>query len=149
MKLIIGVMLIVLLFINVFSGNPTNDIRLHSGSEPAEGEPQPRVPTVQRSVYKLPAQSRAEPVVRMLIMTATAYFEKGITKSGVPSGPGKVAVDPKIIPLGTKLWIENYGPAVAVDTGKFIKGNRVDVWIETKKECLEWGRKQVKVYVYN
>lgn len=80
-------------------------------------------------------------------MTATAYNDVGTTKSGVPSGPGRVAVDPRVIPLGTELWIEGYGPAVAVDTGSKIKNYKIDVWFGTRKECIEWGVKTVKVEI--
>jgi 3D (Asp-Asp-Asp) domain-containing protein len=93
------------------------------------------------------AASRVEKI-SSYTMTATAYCDRGITKSGVESGPGRIAVDPTIIPLGTRMWVEGYGDAVACDTGKFIKGHRIDVWIEDRQKCLEYGRKQVRVYVY-
>ncbi len=86
-------------------------------------------------------------------MEATAYNLKGVTASGVMSGFGKVAVDPKVIPLGTKLRIEStdswpsYGYAVAADTGSAIKGNRIDLFYSSRAKCLEFGRRKVKVYI--
>jgi 3D (Asp-Asp-Asp) domain-containing protein len=60
---------------------------------------------------------------------ATAYCLKGSTATGLPVGPGIVAVDPTVIPLGTRMTIPGYGEGVAADTGGAIKGARIDVWI--------------------
>jgi 3D (Asp-Asp-Asp) domain-containing protein len=76
---------------------------------------------------------------RTLRMLVTAYDEVGLTASGLPTGPGRVAVDPKVIPLGTRMYIPGYGWARAEDTGRLIKGNRVDVWIGDHEKALEWG----------
>ncbi len=95
-----------------------------------------------------------------LTMTATAYNSGsdstgkkpgqkgyGLTYSGIPAGPGIVAVDPKVIPLGTKLYIEGYGYALAADIGGAIKGNKIDLYIEDAAEIRRFGRRQVVVYV--
>ncbi len=89
-----------------------------------------------------------------ITMRATAYTKsksegthKGITKSGTQVSRGSVAVDPRRIPLGTKLYIEGYGHAVACDTGGDIKHDRIDLYMETKKEAFEFGRRDVKVYI--
>lgn len=58
-----------------------------------------------------------------------------------------IAVDPRIIPLGTKVWVEGYGNAVAGDTGGAIKGNKIDVLVPTKSEAYSWGRKKVRIKV--
>lgn len=77
----------------------------------------------------------------------------GITASGTQARVGAVAVDPTVIPLGTKLYIENadgsgsYGYATAEDTGSAIKGYRVDLFFNTYQECINFGRKRVIVYV--
>lgn len=71
----------------------------------------------------------------------------GITKSGVMVKEGMVAVDPGIIKLGSHLWVEGYGNAVATDTGGNIKGNRIDVYMDKHQDCLEWGRRTVRVKV--
>jgi len=91
-------------------------------------------------------------------MTATAYTAStcgkspssksyGITASGLPVKYGLVAVDPTVIPLGTKLYIEGYGYALAADTGGAIKGMRVDLYMDTLSQALAYGRETVKVYV--
>ena len=89
-----------------------------------------------------------------MIFEATAYTRSaeeetldGITASGTIVSRGTVSVDPRVIPLGTKLYVEGYGHAYALDTGGAIKGNRIDLYVETKKEAFEWGRRQVKVWI--
>ncbi len=77
----------------------------------------------------------------------------GQSATGVPLQRGVIAVDPKVIPLGSRVYIEaldgswSYGYAVAADTGGAIKGNRVDLLYDTKSECYEFGRRSCRVYV--
>lgn len=71
----------------------------------------------------------------------------GVTASGMKAQYGVVAVDPNVIPLGTKLYIEGYGYAVAGDTGGAIKGNKIDLYFNTYSEAINYGVRQVKVYV--
>lgn len=73
----------------------------------------------------------------------------GITASGMKARYGVVAVDPRVIPLGTKLYIEGYGNAVAGDTGGAIKGNRIDLFYNSRSAALNFGRRQVKVTILN
>ncbi|GFP23590.1 hypothetical protein HKBW3S44_00394 [Candidatus Hakubella thermalkaliphila] len=87
-------------------------------------------------------------------MVATAYFAgggglngTGITATGLRAAYGIVAVDPRVIPLGTKLYIPGYGQALAADTGGWIKGNRIDLCFNSLEEAIQWGRREVKVYV--
>ena len=77
----------------------------------------------------------------------------GITKTGTRAKVGTIAVDPKIIPLGTKMYIEglngakNYGVGKAEDIGGAIKGMIIDLYFDTHEETIQWGRQQVKVYI--
>ncbi len=73
----------------------------------------------------------------------------GITASGMVAQRGVVAVDPKVIPLGTELYVEGYGYAIAGDTGGSIKGNKIDLYMDSAKECTIFGRRNIKVYVLN
>lgn len=93
-------------------------------------------------------------VKKTIKMTATAYTANckgcsGITKTGINLRKNPtlkvIAVDPKIIPLGSKVWVEGYGIAVAGDIGGAIKGNKIDVFINNKSSAYKWGRKQVTV----
>jgi uncharacterized protein YabE (DUF348 family) len=85
---------------------------------------------------------------QMLTMTATAYSSPGgRTASGLPAQKGVVAVDPNVIPLGTKLYIPGYGYAVAADVGGAIKGNRIDLAFDSNEEAVSYGRRTVTVYI--
>ncbi|MBC7340849.1 MAG: 3D domain-containing protein [Clostridia bacterium] len=82
-------------------------------------------------------------------MWATAYTHTGNrTATGTWPEVGTVAVDPKVIPLGTRLWVEGYGWGTALDTGRLIRGRRIDVFMPSRAEALEWGRKRVRVRIY-
>jgi len=91
------------------------------------------------------------------IVEATAYTplesSSGMTAAGynIRKNPNMklIAVDPKVIPLGTKVWVEGYGEAIAGDTGGAIKGRKIDVLFPTVKQALQWGRKNVKVRILN
>lgn len=82
-------------------------------------------------------------------MEATAYCGGGSTASGLQAGYGRIAVDPSVIPLGTKVYVEGYGEAVAADTGGAIKGSRIDLWFAGEAMCQSFGRRTVKLYVLN
>lgn len=66
-----------------------------------------------------------------------------------PNGYSTIAVDPRVIPLGTKLYVEGYGYAIAADTGTSVKGNFIDVYFDTYKEACNWGLKYVNVHIQN
>lgn len=82
---------------------------------------------------------------RILTVVATAYSLHGGTASGLPTGPGVVAVDPTVIPLGTRMFIPGYGPGIAADTGTAIKGLRIDLWFSTLSQAMNWGRRTVTI----
>ncbi len=99
-------------------------------------------------------------VVRELTMNSSAYSIDyactgktpgmagyGITASGIRAQYGVVAVDPRVIPLGTRLYVEGYGYALAADTGGAIKGNKIDLCFNSYREAVNYGRKNVRVYV--
>ncbi len=71
---------------------------------------------------------------------ATGYCLTGTTATGLPVGPGVVAVDPTVIPLGTRMSIPGYGQGVAADTGGAITGNRIDVWFASCKDAAVFTR---------
>ena len=79
---------------------------------------------------------------------ATAYTYTGNpTASGIYPREGLIAVDPNVIPLGSYLYVEGYGYAIAADTGGAIIGNKIDVFFPSLKECLEWGRRPTQVFL--
>jgi 3D (Asp-Asp-Asp) domain-containing protein len=79
---------------------------------------------------------------------AVAYSLPGSTALGVPVGKGVVAVDPRLIPLGTKLHVPGYGPGLAADVGYAIKGRIIDLWFPTTAKARQWGRRTVTITVY-
>ena len=83
-----------------------------------------------------------------MTVSATCYILKGTTASGVPTGPGVVAVDPSVIPLGTRMYIPGYGNGVAADVGGGIKGKIIDLWYSTYAQCAKWGRRTVTITIY-
>lgn len=86
--------------------------------------------------------------VQVQEMEATAYTHTGNpTFSGIMPYVGVVAVDPAVIPLGTKMYIEGYGFGLAADTGGVIKGNIIDLFMDSREEALRWGRRQVRVHI--
>ena len=89
---------------------------------------------------------------RAIVMEASAYLAgdgdgAGITATGVPAVRGIAAVDPDVIPLGTRLFIPGYGEAIAADTGGAIVGNKIDLVMDSYGEAMDFGRQDVTVYV--
>jgi 3D (Asp-Asp-Asp) domain-containing protein len=80
-------------------------------------------------------------------MVATAYALHSRTATGTRPKRGTVAVDPRVIPLGTRLYVEGYGYGRAEDVGSAIKGDRIDVYFEDPDQARRWGRQRVKVYI--
>lgn len=95
---------------------------------------------------------------RTLTVTATAYTAgcsgcSGITATGINLNKNRnmkvIAVDPNVIPLGSRVYVEGYGEAIAGDTGGAIKGNKIDVHVPTKSDAFRWGNRTVKVTILN
>lgn len=93
---------------------------------------------------------------RIIKMKATAYdpgprscgkYATGRTACGLRAGYGVVAVDTKVIPMGSKLYIEGYGHAIAGDRGRAIRGNRIDLGFDTYRAAMNFGRRTVIVHI--
>ncbi|WEA42269.1 3D domain-containing protein [Priestia aryabhattai] len=105
-----------------------------------------------------PAESSQQASGKSMTVEATAYTANcagcsGTTATGVDlkANPNQkvIAVDPSVIPLGSKVYVEGYGEAVAADTGGAIKGNRIDVFVPSEGDAQQFGRKSVKITVMN
>lgn len=107
-----------------------------------------------------PAASIAWPELaqarRLLTLEATGYDPGpvdnsrgwvGTTKSGERARFGIVAVDPRVIPLGTRVYVEGYGPGLAADIGGAIKGKRIDLCFNSTRQANAWGRRKTRVWV--
>lgn len=92
---------------------------------------------------------------KLLTVNSTAYTPDAgrsnpsfRTATGRPARQGMVAVDPRVIPMNSLLYIEGYGWAVAADTGGAIKGQKIDVCLESRSDALQWGRRKVRILVF-
>ena len=79
---------------------------------------------------------------------ATAYSGGGKTATGTVPKWGTIAVDPKVIPYGTKVYIPQFNKTfIAEDCGGAIKGNKIDIYMNSKQECINWGRRTIDIYI--
>jgi len=83
-----------------------------------------------------------------MTVSSTGYALHGTTATGVPTGWGVVAVDPSVIPLGTRMTIPGYGDGVAADTGSAVIGHTIDLWFPTVAQALAWGRRTVTITLH-
>jgi 3D (Asp-Asp-Asp) domain-containing protein len=104
----------------------------------------------QRTVAMSPS---AQPVAvaasgaRTITVSSTGYSLRGRTATGMPTAAGVIAVDPSVIPLGTRLTIPGYGTGIAADTGGAVHGNVIDLWFPTLQQALAWGRRTVTITI--
>ncbi|HET9508741.1 MAG TPA: 3D domain-containing protein [Gaiellaceae bacterium] len=80
-----------------------------------------------------------------MMVSSVGYSLPGRTASGLSVGHGIAAVDPSVIPLGTRLYVPGYGEAVAADTGGAVRGATIDLWFPTRGQALAWGRRTVVI----
>ncbi len=115
-----------------------------------EPEPEPIPEPPKTNYVNTGIGNRAYKEVRVMEATAYTPYEGsslGLTATGMKARYGVVAVDPKVIPLHTKLYIEGYGEAIAADTGGSIKGNKIDLCFESHQQMINFGRRKVTVYI--
>ncbi|PFR96595.1 3D domain-containing protein [Priestia megaterium] len=121
-------------------------------------EEQQQAQAEQAQKQQQPAESSQQASGKSMTVEATAYTANcagcsGTTATGVDlkANPNQkvIAVDPSVIPLGSKVYVEGYGEAVAADTGGAIKGNRIDVFVPSEGDAQQFGRKSVKITVMN
>jgi 3D (Asp-Asp-Asp) domain-containing protein len=121
-------------------------LKLELASQPAAKVSKPAAKTT----------AAVKPAGKVITVSASAYTLNctkcsGITATGInlKKNPNAkvISVDPKVIPLGSKVYVEGYGYAVAGDKGSSIKGNKIDIFVPSKKDAINWGRKTVKVTI--
>ncbi|MER2007329.1 MAG: LysM peptidoglycan-binding domain-containing protein [Psychrobacillus sp.] len=143
----------------LMTSNQLIDDLIHPGDKlvVSRDKVQPQVSASQSSANSsAPSKPAASTDVKELTVTATAYTAScegcsGITSTGIDlnANPNQkvVAVDPTVIPLGSKVWVEGYGEAIAGDIGGAIKGNKIDVYMPSYNDAINWGRQSVKVKI--
>ena len=114
------------------------------GAEEASGGATPTPTPVSAPA---PPTGPPAPGTRMTV-SSTGYCLRGRTSTGIPTGWGVVAVDPAVIPLGTRMTIPGYGEGVAADTGSAVRGAMIDVWFPSCSQALEWGRKTITITIH-
>jgi 3D (Asp-Asp-Asp) domain-containing protein/septal ring factor EnvC (AmiA/AmiB activator) len=108
-------------------------------------------PPVATAVVEAAVADRFTPIVasgRTITVSATGYALRGRTATGIQTAPGVVAVDPSVIPLGTRMTIPGYGEGVAADTGGAVHGNIIDLWFPSTAQALQWGRRTVTITIH-
>lgn len=138
----------------VKGGSPISVPKAPAATAPATA---PATPAAAPEKAAAPAAASQQSGKEMTV-SATAYTAfcagcSGVTATGIDlrSNPNQkvIAVDPTVIPLGSKVWVEGYGEAIAGDTGGAIKGNKIDVFIPSKGAALDWGRKTINIKILN
>lgn len=105
------------------------------------------VGTRKRAASMLSGRSESSfNVLKELTVVATEYVAGGTTATGVPAQPGVIAVDPSVIPLGTKVYIPGIGVVRAEDTGGAIIGDRIDICVSSQAAAMQWGVRTIKIY---
>ena len=109
----------------------------------------PMPPSAPPATTREPASPTTPAVgTRTLVVDTVAYHLPGRTASGLPVGVGLLAVDPAVIPLGTRVFVPGYGAAVAADVGSAVRGNIIDLWMPSTAAAQAWGRRTVTITVY-
>ena len=117
---------------------------LQAAATVGQSTPQPVSDSGPPTASTAPAPSGANTIT----VSSTGYSLPGRTATGMPTGWGVVAVDPSVIPLGTRLTIPGYGEGVAADTGGAVRGNAVDLWFPTFAQANAWGRRTVTITLH-
>ncbi|EAC3690458.1 DUF348 domain-containing protein [Listeria monocytogenes] len=135
------------------TSNKTDKVVVRGTKEKVVATPVSNVSTSSATSSSSSSSSSTPSGGKTYKMESTAYSGGGTTAYGInlSANPGLkvIAVDPRIIPLGSKVWVEGYGEAIAGDTGGAIKGNIVDVYFPNESQCYSWGRRMVTVKVLN
>lgn len=133
-------------------------VQVQKENAPAVQAPTTSNTSSEESAHAAPAASTSKTSSKEITVKATAYTAScegcsGTTATGInlKANPNEkvIAVDPSVIPLGSKVYVEGYGEAVAGDTGGAIKGNRIDIFIPSEHDAINFGVKQVKVTIIN
>jgi 3D (Asp-Asp-Asp) domain-containing protein len=110
--------------------------------------PPPATPpgTTRPAATRAPTTTAGARGAELGVFEVRCHTGKGVTASGRPSSRETVAVDPQVVPLGTRLVIDEVGTRVAADTGGAIRGRRLDIWEPSLAACTRFGRRQLRVW---
>ncbi|WP_297133273.1 3D domain-containing protein [Terrisporobacter sp.] len=123
---------------------PENKIVLKGTKEKS----QPKSDNSTKSIKTSTSTSSKSSLGTKMVVQATAYSGDGITSTGTVPKWGTIAVDPKVIPYGTKVYIPQFGQYfIAEDCGGAIKGNKIDIFMNSESQCVDWGRRTIDIYI--
>ena len=130
------------------NGKVVSKVPLYSTKTPSQNE----VMLIGQGGYQASRGSFSSRNVMTMVATGYEPFNcggdgRGLTATGIKARFGVIAVDPRVIPLGTLVYVEGYGLALAADTGGAIKGKKIDLCFNTEAEAIRWGRRPVRVHV--
>lgn len=137
--------------------NAVNKIMLQGTKEPPKQQPVQNTDADEQTGSSQQTTAGGISYSRVLTGQCTAYTGGGITASGMPAAVGRVAVNPNVIPYGTRLYIASpdgsyvYGYAIAADTGGFVNSSStmVDLYMNSETECENFGRRAMNIYILN
>jgi 3D (Asp-Asp-Asp) domain-containing protein len=112
--------------------------------------PQPQILRVGLGYVPSRGELARSPSALVVASAYAPYGDRGVdgvAATGIRARRGVVAVDPRVIPFGTLLYVEGYGIGIAADTGSAIRGWRIDLCFNTVREALRWGRRRVRIWV--
>jgi N-acetylmuramoyl-L-alanine amidase len=114
----------------------------------SDANPPPASPpgTIRPAPLRAPTSAAGARGALLGSFEVTCHTGKGLTAVGSPSSRETVSVDPRVVPLGTRLVIEGAGTRVAADTGRSIRGRRLDIWEPSAAACTRFGRRQLRVW---
>ncbi|HEY5884109.1 MAG TPA: 3D domain-containing protein [Pyrinomonadaceae bacterium] len=141
---------ILLLGLVAFSAETSIAETLFSRFQPQQTEPGKQVDTAIHEAANELALTEAKPMGPVSHYVATAYSLRGRTASGRMVSKGLIAADPRVLPLGARVRLETGGYSgeyLVADTGRLIKGKRIDIWIPSSREAMRFGRRKVKLTV--
>ncbi|HEY5478629.1 MAG TPA: 3D domain-containing protein [Gaiellaceae bacterium] len=113
----------------------------------SQAAPAPPTTTTESGTPPPPPSGGSLAKGQQLTVSATNYCLKGSTASGLPVGPGIMASDPSVIPLGTRVSVPGYGNAVAADTGSAVKGLTIDLWVASCAKAAAYGRQTLTITI--
>lgn len=134
------------------AAQPKEEKKEAKEEKPVEEKQEEQASEQAQEEAKTPAKNDGE----TMSVTATAYTAScegcsGVTYTGIDlnNDPNAkvIAVDPNVIPLGSRVYVEGYGEAIAGDIGGDIKGNRIDLHVPTKDEAYNWGVREVEITI--
>lgn len=129
------------------AGLSTQATKAATKSLETESQSPPAQPTTTTSGTTPPPSGGSLEKGQQLTVSATCYCLSGSTASGLPVGPGIMASDPSVIPLGTRAYVPGYGNAVAADTGSAVKGLTIDLWVASCKKASAYGRQTLTITI--